>query len=178
MKNILWLLFLVLGLTATKASAQMPTAQQIKWDANKEVELSMDVDSVWEIFQRPELLKRASNGYVTSVEITDPKFPVSRKITFANGASRMENVVQNERQNKLMVIEFANASLPRGIKSAEIAIFIRLQDPTTKILWKAKATGDSEAKKILIEQLTAEFESYVAGFNKMSRKVIPAVKMN
>jgi len=178
MKNILWSIFLLVGLTATKANAQMPSAQQVKWDASKEVELNMDVDTVWEIFQQPELLKRASNGYVTSVEVTDPKFSVSRKMVFANGTSRLENIVQNERQNKLMVIEFANASLPKGIKSAEIAIFIRAKDPKTKILWKAKATGDNEAKRLLMEQLSAEFDGYVAGFNKMGRKVIPAVKMN
>lgn len=178
MKNILCAIFLLAGLTATRANAQMPSAQQVKWDLSKEVELNMDVDSVWEIFQQPELLKRASNEYVNSVEVTDPKFPVSRKMVFANGTSRFENIVQNERQNKLMVIEFANASLPKGIKSAEIAIFIRTKDPKTTILWKAKATGDGEAKKVLMEQLSAEFDSYVAGFNKMSKKVIPAIKMN
>ncbi|WEK19928.1 MAG: SRPBCC family protein [Candidatus Pedobacter colombiensis] len=178
MKKIILSLLLLTGLSVLKANAQMEAAQTVKWDVNKDVTVNMEADAVWKILSEPELLKKASNGYVTGIEVVDANMPISRKITFANGGSRLENVVQNEPHNKLMVMEFADTALPKGIKSAQIAIFTKAKDNQASVSWKAMFKGDSEAKKALTAQLTAEFDSYAAGLEKMTKKVIPAARMN
>lgn len=156
----------------------MEAAQTIKWDITKTVDINMPLDMTWEVFNNNDLFKKASDGYVSAIEVIDANMPVSRKIVFSNGSSRVENVMQNEPQNKLIAINFENANLPKGIKSAEYAIFLKDKNGKTNIVWRAMVKGDAEAKKALVTQLTAEFDSYAAGLDKMTKKSIPAARMN
>ncbi|MNK03517.1 hypothetical protein D3C87_213660 [compost metagenome] len=178
MKKIILSLLLLTGLSTIKANAQMAAATKVKWDVEKDVLIDMEMDNVWEVFSNNELLKKASNGYVTAIEATNPNMPVSRKIVFSNGASREENITQSEAHNKLIAISFSDTSLPKGIKSAEYAIFIKAKESKTAVIWRAKINGNEEAKKALIAQLTAEFDSYAVGLDKMTKKSIPAARMN
>ena len=178
MKKILLSLLLLIGLSGVKTYAQMEAAQKIKWDIEKNVDVNMEMDMVWDIFSNNDLLKKASNGYVSDITVIDANMPVSRKIVFANGGSRLENITQSEAHNKLIAIDFADSNLPKGIKSAQYAIFIKAKDSKTNVMWRAIIKGEAEAKKALIAQLTAEFESYAAGLEKMTKKVIPAAKLN
>jgi hypothetical protein len=178
MKKILLSLLLLIGLSGVKTYAQMEAAQKIKWDLEKNVDVNMEMDMVWDIFSNNDLLKKASNGYVSDITVIDANMPVSRKIVFANGGSRLENITQSEAHNKLIAIDFADSNLPKGIKSAQYAIFIKAKDSKTNVMWRAIIKGEAEAKKALIAQLTAEFDSYAVGLEKMTKKVIPAAKMN
>lgn len=156
----------------------MEAAQTIKWDITKTVDINMPLDMTWEVFGNNDLLKKASDGYVSAIEVIDANMPVSRKIVFSNGSSRVENIMQNEPQNKLIAINFADTNLPKGIKSAEYAIFLKDKNGKTNIVWRAMVKGDAEAKKALVTLLTAEFDSYAAGLDKMTKKSIPAARMN
>lgn len=178
MKKILLSLLLLIGLSGVKTYAQMEAAQKIKWDIEKDVDVNMEMDMVWDIFSNNDLLKKASNGYVSNITVIDANMPVSRNIVFANGGSRLENITQSEAHNKLIAIDFADSNLPKGIKSAQYAIFIKAKDSKTNVMWRVIIKGETEAKKALIAQLTAEFESYAAGLEKMTKKVIPAAKLN
>jgi len=178
MKKILLALLLLSSLPAIKAHAQMEAAQTIKWDISKSVDINMPLEMTWEVFSNNNLLKKASNGYVSTIEVLDANPPVSRKIVFSNGGSRVENITQNEPHNKLIAINFADANLPKGIKSAEFAIFLKDKDGKTNVIWRAMIKGDAEAKKALVTQLTAEFDSYATGLDKMTKKSIPAAKLN
>jgi hypothetical protein len=178
MKKILLSLFILTSLSAVKTYAQMGAAQKVKWDVEKNVEINMEMDMVWDIFTSNEQLQKASNGYVSAIEVIDPKFPMSRKITFSNGGNRFENITQSEAHNKLIAISFSDTNLPKGIKSAEYAIFIKAKDSKTSVMWRAKMQGNEEAKKALIAQLNAEFDSYAIGLEKLNKKSIPAARMN
>lgn len=178
MKKILLSLLLLIGLSGVKTYAQMEAAQKVKWDLEKNADINMEMDMVWDIFSNNDLLKKASDGYVSEITVIDANMPVSRKIVFANGGSRLENITQSEAHNKLIAIDFADNNLPKGIKAAQYAIFIKAKDSKTNVMWRVIIKGEAEAKKALIEQLSAEFESYAAGLQKMTKKVIPAAKMN
>ncbi|WP_316837344.1 SRPBCC family protein [Pedobacter nutrimenti] len=178
MKKIILALLLLTSLSAIKANAQMEAAQKIKWDVEKSVDINMPLEMTWGVFSNNDLLKKASNGYVSAIEVLDSTPPVSRKIVFSNGSSRVENITQNEPHNKLIAIDFADTNLPKGIKSAEFAIFLKDKDGKTNVTWRGMVKGDGEAKKALVTQLTAEFDSYAAGLDKMTKKSIPATKMN
>lgn len=178
MKKIILSLLLVISLSAAKTNAQMGTAQKIKWDVEKEVDVNMEVDATWEVFNNTELLKKASNGYVSNIEVIDSNHPVTRKIFFSNGGSRLEKISQNEAHNKLIAIDFPESTLPKGIKAIQYAIFLKAKDSKTTVMWRAMIKGDEEAKKALVMQLLQEFDSYVLGFDKMTKKSIPAARMN
>ncbi|WP_316815482.1 hypothetical protein [Pedobacter nyackensis] len=178
MKKIILSLLLLTGLSAIKANAQMEAARKVKWDVEKDVDIAMEADMAWDIFTNDELLKKASNGYVSAIEVIDANMPVSRKIVFSNGGNRVENITQREAHNKLISIHFSDTNLPKGIKSAQYAIFIKAKDNKTNVAWRALVKGDEEARKALITQLTAEFDSYAVGLDKMTKKSIPAARMN
>lgn len=178
MKKIILSLLFLTSLSVVKTKAQMPAAQKVKWDVEKSAEIDMEMDAVWDIFNNNELLKKASNGYVSTIEVIDATMPISRKIVFSNGGSRSEIITQNEAHNKLIAIDFADTNLPKGIKSAQYAIFIKAKDNKTNVMWRALIKGDGEAKKALTAQLTAEFDAYAIGFDKMTKKSIPATRMN
>lgn len=169
---------LLTGLSATKASAQMGAAQKITYDINKEAIVNMPQDQVWEILNQPELLQKASNGYVTSITVKDANFPVVREVLFTDGSKRTETIKQLEKQYKFMVIQIDNAYLPKGVSEGEIVVFTKDKDAKCELLWKAKIKGSDEGKKALMEKLNAEFDAYAIGFDKLTKKSIPATRMN
>lgn len=156
----------------------MGAAQKISYDIDKEIIINMPQDGVWEILNQPDLLKKASNGYVTSVTVTDANFPVEREVVFSDNSKRKESIKQLDKQYKFMVIQLGTESLPKGVNEAEIMIFTKDKDKQCQINWKALVKGNSEGKKALIEKLTAEFNSYAAGFEKLTKNVIPAASLN
>lgn len=169
MKKIILSLLLFSGLSAIKANAQMEAAKKVQYDVNKEVTINMPQMQVWAYLNQPEQLKQASNGYITSIKITDPAFPVVREVVFADGSKRTETINQLEQEHKFMVIQLGKEYLPKGVSEAEIVIFTRDKDPQCVINWRAQIKGKDEGKKVLIEKLTAEFNSYAAGFELLSR---------
>lgn len=178
MKKIIFSIIALVTLTGFKSFAQMAMAQPSKWDVSKGIEIAMETDSAWAILNNPEQLVNASNGYLKAIEIIDANKPVIRKVILSNGNSRIEDIVQNEAHNKLMVVSFTKTSLPKGINAAEYAIFLKYKGDLCSITWKAKIEGNNEAKKILMAELTTEFDNYAIGFEKLTRKSIPATKMN
>lgn len=169
MKKIILSLLLLTGLSVIKANAQMEAAKKVQYDINKEVIINMPQMQVWAYLNQPEQLLKASNGYATSIKIVDPAFPVVREIVFADGSKRTETINQLEQEHKFMVIQLGNEYLPKGVVEAEIVIFTRDRDPNCLINWKAKIKGKAEGKKALIEKLTAEFNSYAAGFELLAK---------
>lgn len=178
MKKIVLSLLLVTGLSTVTVKAQMEAAQKVSYDVTKDATISMPQDEAWDILNKTELLQKASNGYVTSIVVTDANFPVEREATFADGTKRKETIKQLDKQYKFMVIQLGTEWLPKGVKEAEIVIFTKDKDTKCEINWKAMIKGNSEGKKALIEKLTAEFDSYALGFEKLTKKSIPAVRMN
>lgn len=178
MKKIISAVLLLICLSGVKTYAQMEAAQKIKWDVEKSTDVNMEMDAVWDIFSNNDLLKKASGGYVSAIEVVDANMPISRKIVFANGGTRLENITQSEAHNKLIAIDFADTNLPKGIKSAQYVLFIKAKDSKTNVMWRAVIKGDAEAKKALIAQLNAEFDSYATGLDAMTKKSIPAARMN
>nr|WP_121270885.1 hypothetical protein [Pedobacter schmidteae] len=177
MKKIIVSLLILTGLSTLKANAQMAAAQNIKWDITKEAEIDMDQETIWAILGEPELIGKASNGYVRTIAETDENSTASRKIIFANGDIRLEKIVQHDKENNFMVIHFAPASLPKGVTSAEISIFSKAKGDKCNIALKAVVKGDSEAKKALIAKLTTEFENYIAGLKNIAENSVPATTM-
>ncbi|MEQ7798918.1 hypothetical protein ABDJ41_03805 [Pedobacter sp. ASV1-7] len=178
MKKIILGLLLLTSVSAVKTYAQMGAATKVNWDIEKNIEINMEMDLVWDIFASNEQLQKASNGYVSAIEVVDPNFPMSRKISFKNGGHRFENITQSEAHNKLIAISFSDTDRPKGIKSAQYAIFIKAKGNQTSVMWRAKVDGNQEAKKALVAQLNAEYDSYAQGLEKMTKKVIPAARMN
>nr|WP_121269306.1 hypothetical protein [Pedobacter schmidteae] len=178
MKKIILSLLLLTGVSAYKANAQMEAAKKLKWDVEKGADINMELDAVWGVFQNNDLLKKASNGYVSAIEVIDATMPISRKIVFSNGGDRLESITQNEAHNKLIAISFDDTKLPKGIKAAQYAIFFKANGSKTNVMWRALVTGDTDAKEALVKQLNAEFDSYATGLDKMTKTSIPAVKMN
>lgn len=178
MKKIVLSLLLLTGLSAITAKAQMEAAQKVTYDLNKDATISMPQDQAWEILNGADLLQKASNGYVTAITITDARFPVEREVTFADGTKRKETIKQVDKQYKFMVIQLGTEWLPKGVKEAEICIFTKDKDTKSEINWKAQIKGNAEGKKALMEKLTAEFDSYAIGFEKLTKKSVPMMKMN
>ena len=169
MKKITIALFLILGLIGgKKVWAQMAGAQKVTWDVEIRVDVKAAKGDVWRFINDNEKLQYYSNGYVKSVKTIDEELVVSRDIVFSNGKKRSETIVQTDYVNKFMVIKINKASLPKGIKNAEIAIFTKeIDDENSNIQWLAKIEGNKSKKKILIKQLKAEFESYAKGFGNI-----------
>jgi len=175
MKKVILFLFVLIGVVGNnKLYAQMEAAQQIKWDVVKAVDCNMSQDMAWRVISDPEMFKRASNGYITSVSSTEP---TSRVIAFSNGNKRSENITQFDKENRFIVIQFNKESLPQGITSAMITIFAKGNDEKSNITWRAKAEGSKEAKVALMEQLKVEFDNYAIGFAGFAKRIIPAMKM-
>lgn len=168
MKKIIISLLLLTGLSATTVKAQMAQAQTVTWDVSRDTEVNIDHWRMWKILDNADSLTTVSNGYVTSIQPVNPAIPRTRKVTFANGNTRVENIVQNEPHNKLLVMEMADTALPKGIKSVRIAIFLKAKDDGSSVMWKAMIDGGRNEKKALAQQLTAEFDSYIAGFKKLA----------
>lgn len=177
MKKITVLLLLLTGLSVVRVDAQMQAATPVKWDVSKDIIVNMEADAVWEVFTTADLMKKASNGFVTAIE-PDANIKTSRKLIFADGSSRMENIDQQEAHNKLIALTLVDTTLPKGIKSAQIAIFIKAKEEKASIIWRAMVKGDNEAKQALMKQLNAEFDAYALGFDKMTKKSVPATRMN
>lgn len=176
MKKVILCLFVLICVFGKKElHAQLGAAQPMKWDVVKNVDCNMSSDVVWDILNDADLLKRASNGYITSVKTTEP---TSRAIAFSNGRTRAESIAQSDKENKFMVININKESLPQGVSSAVIAIFAKGEDKKTNITWRARIEGDGEGKQALIDQLKAEFDNYAIGFEKIAKNSIPAAVMN
>ncbi|WP_316838851.1 SRPBCC family protein [Pedobacter gandavensis] len=169
MKKIILSLLLLTGLSTIKANAQMEAAQKVVYDVNKEATINMPQMQVWAYLNQPEHLLKASNGYATSIKIVDPAFPVAREVVFADGSKRTETINQLEQEHKFMVIQLGTEYLPKGVSEAEIVIFTREKGNQCLVNWRAKIKGKGEGKKALIEKLTAEFNSYAAGFELLSK---------
>ncbi|WP_316816192.1 hypothetical protein [Pedobacter nyackensis] len=178
MKKIILSLLLLTSLSVVKTYAQMEAARKVKWDIEKSIDVNMEMDLVWDVFNNNELMKKASNGYISAIEVIDANMPISRKVIFSNGSSRLENITQNEAHNRLIAIDFVDSNLPKGIKSVQYVVYIKAKDSQSNVMWRVLIKGDEDAKKALMAQLMVEFDSYAAGFDKMTKKTIPAARMN
>lgn len=169
MKKVTIVLFLLLGVVSGgKVSAQMAAATKTTWDVNVSTGVNASKGAVWRFLNDNEMLQRYSNGYVVSVRTIDQEPKVSREIIFSDGKKRVESIVQTDYVHKFMVLKISKASLPKGIKSAEIAIFTTdLSENTSTIQWKAKIEGSKSKKEILKNQLKAEFSAYAKGFENI-----------
>ncbi len=169
MKKINLLCILLVGMFGVKTStAQMPAAKTIVWDVKISADVKASKGDVWRVLIDNEKLQQYSNGYVKSVTTIDQELVESRDVVFTNGNTRTETFAQTDYVNKFMVIRINKISLPKGIKSAEIAIFTKdLDDDGSNILWVAKITGRKSAKQKLMNQLEDEFNAYAKGFTKI-----------
>jgi hypothetical protein len=169
MKKISIVLVLLLSLIAReKVFAQMEATQKTTWDVNVSTGVKAYKGSVWRFLNDNEMLQRYSNGYVKSVKRISKEPQVSREIVFSNGNKRSESIVQADYVHKFMVIRICKASLPKGIKNAEIAIFTAdIDDDNSNIQWKAKIEGSKSKKENFIKQLKAEFSAYAKGFGNI-----------
>lgn len=155
-------------IVANSVEAQMAAAKTIVWDVQIDVDVNASKGEVWRMLNDNEKLQNHSGGYVKSIKTIDQELVVSKEIVFANGKSRSETIVQTDVVNKFMVIKIDSASLPKGIKTAEIAIFTKaIDDARTNILWVAKIEGKRSKKKLLMNTLKTEFESYAKGFGNI-----------
>lgn len=168
MKKIITTFVLLLSLIfVNETSAQMASAKKIVWDLSQDVKVNTTQNTVWNYLNDAEMLKKLSNGYVKSVSLVEDDV-VSINVLFSNGNKRYGKIVQSSAQYKFMVITINNESLPKGVKTGEIAIFTKSEsDETSSITWKAKINGNKKGKEQLINQLNAEFESYKVGFSKI-----------
>jgi hypothetical protein len=170
MKKIILVIFFINGIVGThKVFAQMQNAQPIIWDIIKEVNINASQTSVWNFLNDVSMFKSLSNGFVSSADIVSGKNPLTLNLVFADGSNRLESVVQSDAENKFMVIEFDEKSLPKEVSSVQIAIFTKEKDNSNSIIsWNARIDGDKIAKKVLIDQLKAEFDSYAIGYSKIT----------
>ncbi|WP_418603527.1 hypothetical protein [Hwangdonia sp.] len=170
MNKVVILFFVVFNLfAANRVEAQMAAAKKIVWDVEINTIVNASKGDLWRLINDNQQLVKHSNGYVKSIKSIDQNpSDVKREIRFANGNRRLETIVQTDLVNKFMVIKINKASLIKGIKNAEIAIFTKsIDDENSRISWLAKIEGKKSQKKLLVKQLKAEFEAYAKGFNNL-----------
>lgn len=169
MKKVTVLLSLILMVITIKiGEAQMPAAKKVVWDAEVKVNVKASKGDVWQILNDNKKLQYYSNGYVKSIKSLDQELVDSREVVFANGNKRSETITQTDHLHKFMVIVINKASLPKGVKYAQIAIFTKdIDGENTSISWYAMVNGKKLRKQQLVEQLKAEFNAYAKGFGSI-----------
>jgi len=172
MKKTILSIFLILGIAGTNnIFAQMESARQITWDIVTKANVNASQYTSWKMLNDLSMIKSLSNGFVLSAEIIEGKKLLTRNIVFADSSKRIESVVQTDIENMFLVIEIKKESLPKGVTSAEIAIFTKEKDNDNSIIsWNAQIEGDETGKTELINQLKAEFDSYALGFSKIPKQ--------
>ena len=170
MKRIILSICLILGIIGNnKIFAQMQNAQPITWDIVKEINVNASQNTVWKLLNDASMLKSLSNGFVSSADIVSSKNPLTINLVFSDSSNRLESVVQSDAENKFMVIEINKKSLPKDVTSVQIAIFTKVKDNSNSIIsWNARIDGDKIAKKVIIDKLKAEFDSYAIGYSKIT----------
>ncbi|MCO4292849.1 SRPBCC family protein [Solitalea sp. MAHUQ-68] len=180
MKKIfsLMVLGLIIITSPKPAHAQMGAAATIQWDVTKKASIKAEQEAVWSLLSDLKEITLYSKDFIKSAVIKGSSMPFDRVLTFANGTTRVEQIDQIEQEHKFIAYRFTQESLPKGIESAEIAVFTKASGKTTDVEWLARIEGNAEAKKALIAQLTAEFEVYATGMTNLFKNTIPATPMN
>ncbi|WP_316817786.1 hypothetical protein [Pedobacter nyackensis] len=180
MKKIISLVMalgLIVLFSPKSALAQMGEAQQIKWDVSKDALITSKQEDTWSLLSELDLVKLFAKDYIKSVEVKGDELPFERIITFVNGSSRTEDVVQVDQVQKFLVYNFAKKSLPAGIDEVSVAVFTKAKGDNTEVKWMARVTGKNEAKKALVAELATELEKYATGLTTLIKNAVPAAVM-
>lgn len=181
MNRILIVTFCMIFLGVSKSNAQMAAAQTVKWNIDCTLDLPVTRDSVWTLLKEYALVSKISNGFVQSIVHKDDIMPILRETTFKDGTKREELLSQVEEQYRFLVFKIKDSSLPKGIESAQIAVFTQeIDDNACQINWKGLVKGKKEAETKYLEVLGSEIKQYKLGLEKYfsdQTKVLPMMKM-
>ncbi len=180
MKKILLLCCVLIGIAIKPIYAQMAAAQQVQWAIDEKLEVPVERDVLWAAMKDYSLVEKLSNGYVVSLVNKDDIMPILREAIFKDGSKREELLSQVEDQHRFLVFKLKDTSLPKGIKSAQFALFTKEKgDAISELNWRVNIEGSKDAKELLILQFKAEIEAYKIGYTKyLSKpKSVPAVSM-
>ncbi|MDR2284375.1 MAG: hypothetical protein LBE37_14245 [Sphingobacterium sp.] len=177
-KHIFLVTFVLTFLGLSSSNAQMAAAVRITPTVEDKLEVSVERDSLWSLMIDYSMVSQLSEGYVVSIENKDDIAPILREVKLKNGSIREELLTQFEQQNRFYVSRFKDSSLPKGVKSVQIAVFAReKKEGGSQIVWDVLIEGDKEAKESLKQQMTAEVQAYKAGFAKYLSGAAKAVPM-
>lgn len=182
MKKILLLCCILIGLATKPIYAQMAAAQQVQWAIDEKLEVPVQRDDLWAAMKDNSLVEKLSNGFVLSIVNKDDIMPILREATFKDGSKREELLSQIEDQHRFLVFKLKDSSLPKGIKSAQFALFTKEKgDASSELNWRVHVEGSKDAKEALVQQLKTEIEAYKIGYAKHFNgkpKSTPAIRMN
>ncbi|ERJ57872.1 hypothetical protein M472_16310 [Sphingobacterium paucimobilis HER1398] len=159
----------------------MAAAQQVQWAIDEKMEVPVERDVLWAAMKDYSLVEKLSNGLVLSIINKDDIMPILREVTFKDGSKREELLSQVEDQHRFLVFKLKDSSLPKGIKSAQFALFTKEKgDASSELNWRVHIEGSKDAKELLIQQFKTEIEAYKIGYAKyLSKpKSVPAMRMN
>lgn len=178
MKKLVLLMGIMCGLASSSVYAQMAAAVRITPTVEAKLEVSVERDSLWSLMIDHSMVSQLSDGYILSIENKDNIAPILREVKLKNGTTREELLTQFETQHRFYVSKFKDSSLPKGVKSAQIAVFAReRKEGGAEIVWDVIINGDKEAKELLRQQMEAEVQAYKAGFAKYLNAKSQAVPM-
>ena len=181
MKKVLLLCCVLIGFATRPIYAQMAAAVRITPTVEDRLEVPVERDSLWSLMIDNSLVSQLSGGYVLSIENKDNIAPILREVKLQDGTIREELLSQFEVQNRFYVSRFKDSSLPKGIKSVQLAVFAReKKEESAEIVWDVNIDGEKDAKELLRQQMTAEVQAYKAGFTKNLKaksQTVPMMRM-
>ncbi len=164
MKRNIYLFLAAVLFMGTSADAQMGAAQKMTFDSDTVVVFSAPLQKVWKLVKDPAKWNELSNGYVAGIEGSgDLQSGWERKITFADGRHRTDEVTQYQPEYNFIVSK-VKSPLPKGIQ--DNIYMLSLQGAPgggTQMKYSIKVDGEEPGKQQLLEALKKEMEVFIRG---------------
>lgn len=164
MKRYFYFLLLVGVFAGKKVDAQMGEAKKMVLDVDTLISFNAPLQTVWKLVKDPAKWNELSNNYVTKIETSgDLESTLVRNITFADGATRTDEVTQFMPQY-YFIVNKVSSPLPKGI-SDNIYMFSLQSEPGkgTQMKYSIKVDGDDEGKQQLLKTLKKEMNYFIQG---------------
>lgn len=166
MKKILTLLFIC---CSTAVMGQMQAAQKIIPDYTHETLIKSSPVKIWRIIRNLPEVKDYAHGTIKDVQIVTENDTRYRDITFTDNRKRRDMIDQVHESYKFFVFSIVSP-LPAGIKHATVTALVESlpdKDDTSVVRWSIILEGDKNARKPLVDTLSAEISNYETGLKKL-----------
>ncbi|PSL46194.1 hypothetical protein CLV51_103170 [Chitinophaga niastensis] len=166
MKRIFTLLLIC---CSTAAMAQMQAAKKIIPDYTHDTFIKSSPVKIWRVIRDLPQVKEYANGTIKDVQITTVNETRYRDITFTDNRKRKDIIDQVHESYKFFVFSIVSP-LPAGITHATVTALVESspdKEDTTVVRWSIMLEGDKNARKPLVDSLSAEIASYETGLKKM-----------
>ncbi|WP_160710794.1 SRPBCC family protein [Chitinophaga solisilvae] len=154
---------------STVAMAQMQAAKKIIPDYTHDTQLKAPPVKIWRIIRDLPQVKEYSNGAIREATIRTVGETRYRDLTFSDGRRRTDEIEQVHESYKFFVFRIKDP-LPAGITAATVTALVESlpdRDDVSVVRWGVILEGEKNARKPLVESLTAEIANYEAGLKKL-----------